>query len=102
MSRLSGKREGRPARKILRSTAASRSAGLQACHRPPGSPKGLRYVLKRRTCPRRDRRRLSCEQTPFSSATLACRATEKRERTAKFCLAGISTKKAADVQPPPK
>ena len=26
------------------STAASRSAGLQACQRPPGSPKGLRYV----------------------------------------------------------
>jgi len=24
-------------------TAASRSAGLQACQRPPGSPKGLRY-----------------------------------------------------------
>jgi protein SCO1/2 len=26
--------------------AASRSAGLQACPRPPGSPEGLRYVLK--------------------------------------------------------
>src|SRR5438034_6062240 len=25
--------------------AASRSAGLQACQRPPGSPKGLRYFL---------------------------------------------------------
>jgi len=26
--------------------AAPRSAGLQACQRPPGSPKGLRYEFR--------------------------------------------------------
>ena len=30
--------------RVAESTAASRSAGLQACQRPPGSPKGPRYL----------------------------------------------------------
>src|SRR5439155_11580963 len=29
---------------VSESAAADRSAGLQACQRPPGSPKGLRYA----------------------------------------------------------